>query len=173
MVFVFFTNTSDTTALHSMNPTTHVNNHFFLTFQNLIDHHLTTLTQDTSPFRRALHQQFQEHLEQQPHTLQQYTTHQQQLIQQLAGQLPPNSNPNPNSDTDPNPNPNPNQPSPPSRRRRYRYYAVRKGRKLGIFTSWDECRLQVEGIANKFKGLINLPDALSYLDPPHSSSGPE
>jgi hypothetical protein len=146
-----------------MNPTPHVNNHFpLLTFQSLTDNHLTALTQDTSPLLRVLHQQFQEHLEQQLHTLQQYTTHQQQLIQQLTGQHPPNSNPNPNPNTDPNPNPNSNQPSPPPRqRRRYLYYAVRKGRKLGIFTSWDECRLQVEGIANELKGFTNLPDALS------------
>jgi hypothetical protein len=41
------------------------------------------------------------------------------------------------------------------------------------FNSWDKCRLQVEGISNEFKGFYNLPDAQSYLDPPHASSAPE
>lgn len=26
-----------------------------------------------------------------------------------------------------------------------KFYAVRKGRKTGIFTTWDECRAQVHG----------------------------
>lgn len=28
------------------------------------------------------------------------------------------------------------------------YYAVKKGRKNGIYTSWDEARLQVDGYPN-------------------------
>ncbi len=73
---VFFTNTPDTTALHSMNPTRHINNNLTsLTneFHDLIDAYFTTLTQEHvasfdpshphSSLLRFLHEQFTEHLE--------------------------------------------------------------------------------------------------------------
>ncbi len=93
MVSVFFTKTPDTTALHSMNPTRHINNDLSSLsneLHDLIDAHLTTLTQEIvssldpsyphSSLLRFLHTQFIEHLEQQLHSLRIYTTHQQLLI---------------------------------------------------------------------------------------------
>ena len=41
-----------------------------------------------------------------------------------------------------------------------KYYAVKSGRKVGIFTSWDECQKQVNGYANAiFKSFKSLDDA--------------
>jgi hypothetical protein len=128
VVSVFFSNTLDTTALHSMNPTHHINNDLAPLsneLHDLIDAHVTTLTQEHvasfdpshphSSLRLFLHAQFSEHLEQQLHSLRLYTTHQQLLIHQFVGNSPPQlpntthlNPPNPNSDSDPNPNPNPN-----------------------------------------------------------------
>ena len=191
MVSVFFTNTSATTALHSMNPSPYINNDPSTVsneFNDLIDAHLTTLTQEHaavfdpshphSLLLRVLHQQFTEHLELQLYNLRQYTTHQQLLIHQFVGNSPPhypNTNhtnpPHTNPDPDPDPNPNSNQRT--SRRPRYNYYAVRKGHTRGIFESWEECRPEVEGIANEFKGFKHLSDAQAYLNTDHSSSVPE
>jgi hypothetical protein len=212
VVPVFFTNTSATTALHSVNPTLHINNDPSSVRNELInrnDAHLTTLSQEHvaafdpshphSPLLQFLHEQFTEHLEQQLQSLRLYTTHQQLLIHQFVGNTPPpysntihTNPPNPNTPppttTHPTPTstPNPTTPSTPThstptptpttsptRRRRYLCYAVRKGRTRGIFYSWDECRLEVEGVANELKGFYTVHNALSYLDPPHSSSGPE
>jgi hypothetical protein len=188
-VSVFFTNTSATTALHSMNPSPHINidpSTVFNELNDLIDAHLTTLTQEHasvsdpshphSLLLRVLHQQFTEHLNLQLYNLRQYTTHQQLLIHQFVGNSPPhypNPNPNPNPDLNPDPNSNQRTTNQPPRRQRYLCYAVRKGRTRGIFYSWDECRLQVEGIANEYKGFKNLHDAQIYLDSHHSSSVPE
>ena len=45
-----------------------------------------------------------------------------------------------------------------------KYYAVKSGRKVGIFTSWDECQKQVNGYANAiFKSFKSLDDAKKYL----------
>ena len=170
MVSVFFTNTSATTALHSINPLPHINNDPSTVsneLNDLIDAHLTTLTQHAgvsdpshphSLLLRVLHQQFTEHLELQLYNLRQYTTHQQLLIHQFVGNSPPHyPNPDPDPNPDPNPNPNSNQrtTNPPPRRQRYLCYAVRKG------------------IANEFKGFKTLHDAQTYLDSHHSPSVPE
>ena len=183
MVSVFSTNTLDTTALHSMNPTPHINNDLSSLsneLHDLIDAHVTTLTQEHvasfdpshphSSLLRLLHAQFSEHLEQQLHSLRLYTTHQQLLIHQFVENSPPYypNTTNPNSDPDPNPNPNSHQ-----RKGRYNYYAVRKGLTRGIFESWEQCRPEVEGIANEFKGFKHLSDAQAYLNTDHSSSVPE
>jgi hypothetical protein len=141
-----FSSTLDTTALHSMNPTHHINDDLSSLsneLHDLIDAHVTTLTQEHvasfdpshphSSLLRFLHTQFSEHLEQQLHSLRLYT----------------NSNQRPTS--------------PPTRRRRYLCYAVRKGRARGIFYSWDECRLHVEGVSNEFKGFYTVQDAQTYL----------
>lgn len=41
-----------------------------------------------------------------------------------------------------------------------KYYVVWKGRQTGIYTSWQECRLQVEGFSNaKHKSFSNLQEA--------------
>ena len=119
MVSVFFTNTSATTALHSMNPLPHINNDPSTVsneLNDLIDAHLTTLTQQHagvsdpshphSLLLRVLHQQFTEHLELQLYNLRQYTTHQQLLIHQFVGNSPPHY-PNPNPDPNPDPQPQP------------------------------------------------------------------
>jgi hypothetical protein len=194
-VSVFFMNTSATTALHSMNPTPYINNNpssLSNELNDLIDAHLTTFTQEDiavsdpshphSFLLRVLHQQFTEHLEQQLHNIRQYITHQQLLIYQLVD----NSSPHYPNTTNTNPlNPNPDPDPTGSVVAKgvswccagwswgWGCYAVRKGRTRGIFHSWDEFPLQVEGIANEFKGFNNLNDVQTYLGSPHASSAPE
>lgn len=47
-----------------------------------------------------------------------------------------------------------------------KFYAVKKGRKTGIFNSWDECKAQVEGFEGAvFKSFANLGDAEEFLNP--------
>lgn len=46
-----------------------------------------------------------------------------------------------------------------------KYYAVKAGRKTGIFTSWDLCKAQVQGYSGAvYKSFPTLPEAQSYLD---------
>lgn len=46
-----------------------------------------------------------------------------------------------------------------------KFYAVRKGRKRGIFFSWDECKKQVHGYSGaEFKSFDNHTDAQRFLD---------
>ena len=45
-----------------------------------------------------------------------------------------------------------------------KYYAVRKGRKIGIYTDWESCRSQVEGFSGaEYKSFLKKPDAEDYL----------
>ena len=45
-----------------------------------------------------------------------------------------------------------------------KYYAVKKGRKTGIFTSWDECKEQVHGFLDaEYKSFSSEEDANNYL----------
>jgi len=45
-----------------------------------------------------------------------------------------------------------------------KYYAVKEGRKIGIFTSWDECKAQVDGYSGaKYKSFSSKEDATAYL----------
>lgn len=45
-----------------------------------------------------------------------------------------------------------------------KYYAVRKGKKTGIFTSWDECRQYVNGYSGaEYKGFASKQDAENYI----------
>lgn len=45
-----------------------------------------------------------------------------------------------------------------------KFYAVKKGRKTGIFKNWEACKRQVSGFSNaKFKSFKTLPDAQAYL----------
>ena len=45
-----------------------------------------------------------------------------------------------------------------------KYYAVRKGRKTGIFESWEECKAQVYGFSGpEYKGFAALEDAKAFL----------
>ncbi|GIO06269.1 hypothetical protein J31TS6_22970 [Brevibacillus reuszeri] len=44
-------------------------------------------------------------------------------------------------------------------------YAVKKGRKTGIFDSWKECEKQIKGFSGaEYKSFSNLSDAKEYLD---------
>lgn len=46
-----------------------------------------------------------------------------------------------------------------------RYYAVRKGFKTGIFTTWDECQSYVHGFSNaEFKSFSTESEAREYLN---------
>ena len=46
-----------------------------------------------------------------------------------------------------------------------KFYAVRCGRKTGVFTSWDECKAQVSGFSDAvFKSFKNLQDAEDYVN---------
>ncbi|KAI0562211.1 Ribonuclease H [Gracilaria domingensis] len=61
-----------------------------------------------------------------------------------------------------------------------KYYAVRQGLDgfTGVVTSWDECKLYVNGVPNaKFKSFKTLDEAQSFLRPParrssHTASQP-
>jgi ribonuclease HI len=45
-----------------------------------------------------------------------------------------------------------------------KYYAVRSGRELGIYLTWEECKAQVDGYPNaEYKGFSALRDAEVYL----------
>ncbi len=45
-----------------------------------------------------------------------------------------------------------------------KYYAVKKGKKTGIFGSWEECRASVEGFSGaEYKGFADLGEAQGYL----------
>ncbi len=45
-----------------------------------------------------------------------------------------------------------------------KYYAVKMGRKIGIYESWDECKAQVEGYSGAiYKSFQNLEDAKSFI----------
>ncbi|MDD9304091.1 MAG: ribonuclease HI [Desulfobacter sp.] len=49
-----------------------------------------------------------------------------------------------------------------------KFYAVAKGRKTGIFTSWPEAEQQVKGVAEaKYKSFKNRQDAEQFLKKPH------
>ena len=46
-----------------------------------------------------------------------------------------------------------------------KYYAVKVGRVSGIYSSWDECKAQVDGYEGAiFKSFSNIVDAQDYLD---------
>ena len=45
-----------------------------------------------------------------------------------------------------------------------KYYAVKNGRKIGIFTSWEQCKAQVDGFSGaEYKSFPNEKDAKIYL----------
>ena len=46
-----------------------------------------------------------------------------------------------------------------------KYYAVRSGRKTGIFTSWDECRRNVAGYSGaRYKSFTSMEEALDFMN---------
>lgn len=45
------------------------------------------------------------------------------------------------------------------------FYAVRKGRKVGIFRTWEACRNSVEGYSGcEYKGFTEIGDAEEYMN---------
>jgi hypothetical protein len=54
--------------------------------------------------------------------------------------------------------------APPWPRKRSKFYAVRKGRSIGIFNSWEECERQVKGVSSKFKSFLTLEEAKIYMN---------
>ena len=52
-----------------------------------------------------------------------------------------------------------------SKKKKSNYYAVKVGRNSGIYTSWDECKAQVEGISGcEYKGFQTKEEAVRYLN---------
>lgn len=50
------------------------------------------------------------------------------------------------------------------------FYAVRAGRKVGIYTTWDDCKHQVDGHCGAiFKGFGTLAEAQKYMNEDHAS----
>ncbi len=48
-------------------------------------------------------------------------------------------------------------------RRRRKWCAVRKGRNIGIFDTWEECERQTKGVASEFRSFPTLEEAKAYL----------
>ncbi|MCR4833912.1 MAG: ribonuclease H family protein [Butyrivibrio sp.] len=45
-----------------------------------------------------------------------------------------------------------------------KYYAVRKGKKIGIFNTWDECKKNVDGFSGaQYKSFKTKEEALAYI----------
>lgn len=45
-----------------------------------------------------------------------------------------------------------------------KFYAVKEGRKTGVFTSWEECKEQILGYSNaKYKSFATIEEAESYI----------
>lgn len=45
-----------------------------------------------------------------------------------------------------------------------KYYAVRQGRTVGIFDSWDECKAQVSGYSGaEYKSFMSIDEAKAYI----------
>ena len=54
---------------------------------------------------------------------------------------------------------------PSSKRKAKSHYAVARGRKPGIYLTWDECKAQVSGYSNAlYKGFKSQSEAQEYLD---------
>ena len=56
-----------------------------------------------------------------------------------------------------------------------KYYAVKNGRKIGIFTDWESCRAQVDGFSGaEYKSFLKESDAKAYLagelEPKHNET---
>lgn len=46
-----------------------------------------------------------------------------------------------------------------------KFYAVRKGRQTGVFSSWDECKTQIQGFSGAvYKSFETREEAESYMD---------
>jgi hypothetical protein len=53
--------------------------------------------------------------------------------------------------------------APAGPRKRRKWYAVRKGRTIGIFDTWEECEKQTKGVASEFRSFPTLEEAKAYL----------
>ena len=54
-----------------------------------------------------------------------------------------------------------------------KFYAVKRGRKTGIFTVWAECSAQVQGFQGAvYKGFMTEAEARDWLDGASDSSAP-
>ncbi len=52
-----------------------------------------------------------------------------------------------------------------------KFYAVKNGRKIGIFSTWAECQKQVQGFPGAlFKGFVTLEEAQTYMGTQSASS---
>ena len=46
----------------------------------------------------------------------------------------------------------------------FKYYAVHRGRKVGVYTSWEDCVAQIHGYPqNKFRAFSNVVEAKYYV----------
>jgi hypothetical protein len=48
-------------------------------------------------------------------------------------------------------------------RKRPKFYAVRKGRNVGVYNTWEECEMQVRGVANEYKSFGSFEEAKAYV----------
>jgi hypothetical protein len=48
-------------------------------------------------------------------------------------------------------------------RKRPKFYAVRKGRNVGVYNTWEECEMQVKGVANEYKSFGSFEEAKAYV----------
>ena len=54
-----------------------------------------------------------------------------------------------------------------------KFYAVRRGKKRGIYTSWEECKENIGGFKRaEFKGFMTLEDAQAYMGLESSETEP-
>lgn len=54
-----------------------------------------------------------------------------------------------------------------------KFYAVKNGRKIGIFSTWAECQKQVQGFPGAlFKGFVTAEEAQSYMGGQHETPMP-
>lgn len=48
---------------------------------------------------------------------------------------------------------------------KYMFYAVKQGRKRGIYNTWKDCLMQIEGFSNsQYKGFNSISEAQQYLN---------
>lgn len=51
-----------------------------------------------------------------------------------------------------------------AKNKRKKYYAVAKGQKTGVYTSWDDCKEQVHGYSkNQYRGFATKSEAEDYV----------
>jgi hypothetical protein len=48
-------------------------------------------------------------------------------------------------------------------RKRPKFYAVRKGRNIGVYNTWEECEIQVKGVASEYKSFGSFEEAKAYV----------